>query len=57
MAAKDPTLILTRLPQFSTRVRVERLRERLAVERDPTARKTIKAQLAAFERPPRGTHD
>jgi hypothetical protein len=43
--------------QYSTERRVERLRERLAVETDPRTRRVIEAQLAAFRRPPQGTFD
>jgi hypothetical protein len=43
--------------QYSTTARIRRLRERLASERDQRVLETIKAQLAAFERPPRGTFD
>lgn len=43
--------------QYSTERRVERLRERLAVETDPRTRRTIEAQLAAFQRPPQGAFD
>jgi hypothetical protein len=44
-------------PQYSTTARTRRLRERLASERDHRVLETIKAQLAAFERPPRGMFD
>jgi hypothetical protein len=43
--------------RYSTERRVERLRERLAVETDPRTRRMIEAQLAAFQRPPQGTFD
>jgi hypothetical protein len=43
--------------QYSTRRRVERLRERLELEQDSKVRATIDAQLRAFDRPPRGCHD
>lgn len=44
-------------PQFSTRKRIEGLRERLAGEQSSRTREVILAQLAAFERPPRGSYD
>jgi hypothetical protein len=43
--------------QYSPRRRVERLQQRLAVETDPAIRRVIRAQLAAFARPPRGAFD
>jgi hypothetical protein len=44
-------------PRYSTRTHVARLHERLRAESDPKVRKVIEAQLAAFERPPRGGYD
>jgi hypothetical protein len=42
--------------QFSTRRRVERLQQRLQTERDARVIESIRAQLAAFERPLQGPH-
>jgi hypothetical protein len=44
-------------PQYSATARIRRLQERLATERDERVLQTIRAQLAAFERPPRGMFD
>ncbi len=56
-AAVKPLKTRHRTSQYSTRTRVKRLHERLELETDPRTRATILAQLAAFERPPRGTYD
>jgi hypothetical protein len=39
-----------KIPQASTRRRVERLRERLETEQDEKTRKVIEAQLAVLDR-------
>jgi hypothetical protein len=47
----------TSTSRYSTRSRIATLRKRLTVAKDSRTRATIEAQLAAFERPPRGSYD
>ena len=43
--------------RFSSKRRVEHLRERLELEPNPRVRAVIDTQLAAFQRPPAGGYD
>jgi hypothetical protein len=57
VAAKFAKANIGHRSQYSTGRHIERLREHLKFEPDPKLRATIRAQLAAFEHPPAGSHD